>query len=120
MTDTQTQPENIRPWGRYDILETGEGFQVKCIVVEPGQRLSYQRHQHRSEYWVIVDGEAEVTLNDVIHHFSKDSVVIVPLQAKHRVKNVGTTPLVFIETQLGVYLGEDDIERFDDDYGRIV
>lgn len=111
-------PENIRPWGRYDILETGDGFQVKRITVEPGQRLSYQRHEYRSEYWVVVEGEAEVTLDDVVHRFSKDSVVVVPLHAKHRVKNVGGTKLVFIETQVGTYLGEDDIERFDDDYGR--
>ncbi len=115
MSDT---PENIRPWGRYDILDTGTGFQVKRIRVLKGERLSYQRHQKRSEVWVIVQGEARITLDDVDTEHKKGDVIQIPIQIKHRVMNCGEEELVFIETQLGDYLGEDDIERFSDDYGR--
>lgn len=111
-------PENIRPWGRYDILDEGAGHKAKRITVEPKGRLSYQSHQRRKEYWVVVAGEATVTLDDEVFVRSAGQMVVVPLRAKHRVENQGAEPLVFIEVQVGDYFGEDDIERFSDDYGR--
>lgn len=111
-------PENIRPWGRYDILDTGEGYQVKRIVVQPQQRLSYQRHQRRAERWTIVSGTAKVTLDDADSLVAPGQVVFVEKLMKHRIENPGVVPLVFVEVQMGDYLGEDDIERFSDDYGR--
>lgn len=110
---------NIRPWGRYDILETAEGHQVKRITVNPGSRLSYQRHKLRSERWIIVSGRASFTLEDVVSEHVSGDVLVVPIGSKHRIACVGEDPLVFIEVQLGSYFGEDDIERFDDDYGRV-
>ncbi|TAL51230.1 cupin domain-containing protein [Patescibacteria group bacterium] len=113
-----TIPDNIRPWGRYDILEVMPTHQVKRITVNPGARLSYQRHQRREEYWVIILGRARFTLDDVDSDHGFGEVLFVPFQAKHRVQNIGDEPLVFIEVQRGDYFGEDDIERFSDDYGR--
>jgi mannose-6-phosphate isomerase len=111
-------PENIRPWGRYDILEVTPTHQVKRITVNPGARLSYQRHQRREEFWVIISGTARFTLDDVDSDHVEGEVLRVPFRAKHRVANIGDEPLVFIEVQRGDYFGEDDIERFSDDYGR--
>lgn len=113
------QPENIRPWGRYDILDGGEGFKVKRITVQPEKRLSYQSHKKRSEFWVVVSGHAEVTLNEILSNKQKGDTVHIQTGVKHRIANSGHTPLIFIEVQLGDYLGEDDIERFSDDYGRV-
>ncbi len=113
-----TDAENIRPWGRYDIIETGAGYQVKRIVVQPRQRLSYQRHAQRAERWVIVSGTAKVTLDDVESLVVAGEVIHVATMMKHRIENPGDVLLLFIEVQLGDYLGEDDIERFSDDYGR--
>lgn len=113
-----TTPENIRPWGRYDILEDAPTHKVKRITVNPGGRLSYQRHRQRAEYWVVVYGCARFTLDDVDSDHGSGDVLVIPLRAKHRVECVGSEPLVFIEVQLGDYFGEDDIERFSDDYGR--
>lgn len=110
--------ENIRPWGRYDILESTDTHQVKRITVNLGARLSYQRHQRREEFWVIISGCARFTLDDVDTDHGSGEVLIVPFRSKHRVQNIGDTPLVFIEVQRGDYFGEDDIERFSDDYGR--
>ncbi len=110
--------ENIRPWGRYDVLDKGDKYQVKRIAVESLQRLSYQSHKQRSEYWVVVSGTAEITLDEKVDDYNVGDTIIIPTGVKHRVKNPGTDKLVFIEVQLGDYLGEDDIERFDDDYGR--
>lgn len=112
------QPENIRPWGRYDIIDVGEGYQAKRIVVAPHQRLSYQRHQRRAERWIIAQGTATVTLNDVDCVHSVGEVIFVDVMMKHRMANAHDVPLVFVEVQIGDYLGEDDIERFSDDYGR--
>lgn len=117
-TNNAATPENIRPWGRYDIIDTDKGFKVKRITVKPGQRLSYQSHRHRSEYWVVVAGSARVTVDDKSSDLKSGETVMIPDKAKHRVENPGNEPLVFIEVQIGDYLGEDDIERFDDDYGR--
>ena len=112
-------PENVRPWGRYDILDASDTHQVKRIIVNPGERLSYQRHQQRSEYWVIISGQARFTLDDVDSDHGCGEVLLIPVCAKHRVENTGTEPLLFIEVQRGNYFGEDDIERFEDDYGRM-
>ena len=114
-----TQPENIRPWGRYDVVDVGEGFQVKRIVVNPHQRLSYQRHAQRAERWIVVKGTATVTRDDVDSAHGVGEVIVIDVMMKHRVANAHDMPLVFIEVQLGDYLGEDDIERFSDDYGRV-
>lgn len=110
--------ENIRPWGRYDILEVMSTHQVKRITVNPGARLSYQRHQRREEFWVIISGRALFTLDDKNSDHGAGEILFVPFRAKHRVQNIGDEPLVFIEVQRGDYFGEDDIERFSDDYGR--
>jgi mannose-6-phosphate isomerase len=115
---TEQLPENIRPWGRYDILEEQSTHQVKRITVKPGQRLSYQRHLRREEYWVIISGKARFTLDDVDTDHGPGDVLVVPVKSKHRVANIGDELLVFIEVQRGEYFGEDDIERFSDDYGR--
>ncbi|MBI4437366.1 phosphomannose isomerase type II C-terminal cupin domain [Candidatus Uhrbacteria bacterium] len=114
----ETLPENIRPWGRYDVLDVGVSYQVKRITVEPGKRLSYQRHERREEVWVIVSGRALFTLDDRESHHGPGEILHVPKGAKHRVACAGEEPLVFIEVQHGDYFGEDDIERFDDDFGR--
>jgi mannose-6-phosphate isomerase len=107
-----------RPWGGYRILDEGPGYKVKRIEVLPGQRLSYQKHASRSEHWVIVGGEAEVTLDGRLHRLGPGGDIDIPTGAAHRIANPGSEPLVFIEVQRGGYLGEDDIVRLDDDYGR--
>jgi mannose-6-phosphate isomerase-like protein (cupin superfamily) len=107
-----------RPWGMYEVIAEGEDYKVKRIVVHPGHRLSLQMHQRRSEHWVIVAGEAIVTLDDKEIRLRANEEALVPVRTKHRVANPGTIPLVFIEVQCGDYLGEDDITRFEDDYAR--
>ena len=107
-----------RPWGNYTILDEAEGFKVKRIEVLPNKRLSYQKHSRRSEHWFIVNGIAKVTLNDIEILVKTGEAIDIPLEAKHRVENVGNELLVFIEIQRGDYLGEDDIVRFEDDFGR--
>jgi mannose-1-phosphate guanylyltransferase/mannose-6-phosphate isomerase len=96
----------------------GDGFRVKRIIVEPGAQLSLQLHHHRSEHWVIVRGTALVRVHDETQLRRENENVFVPEGAKHRVANVGNIPLELIEVQLGSYLGEDDIVRFEDSYGR--
>lgn len=113
------QPENVRPWGRYDVLDSGEGFQVKRITINPGSRFSYQRHLRRSETWVIVQGEGLMTVNGVTEVRHPGDVIEIPAEIRHRAASPGPDPLVFIEVQRGHYLGEDDIERLEDDYGRV-
>jgi mannose-1-phosphate guanylyltransferase/mannose-6-phosphate isomerase len=110
----------FRPWGNYDRLDIGIGYQVKRIVVKPGGILSLQKHRHRAEHWVIVQGEAEVTIENTICTVSANQSAYVPLGAIHRLANRGTKSLVLIEVQTGTYLGEDDIVRFEDDYNRVV
>jgi len=107
-----------RPWGMYEVLAEGEGYKVKRIEVRSGHRLSLQMHQSRSEHWVIVAGEALVTLGEREIRLRANDEALIPQQTKHRVANPGSTPLVFIEVQYGSYLGEDDITRFEDDYNR--
>lgn len=107
-----------RPWGNFTVLDEGEGFKVKRIEVLPNKRLSYQRHSHRSEHWFVVRGIAKVTLNGEEFLLKSTETIDIPVRAKHRVENSENETLVFIEIQTGDYLGEDDIERFEDDFGR--
>jgi mannose-6-phosphate isomerase-like protein (cupin superfamily) len=107
-----------RPWGTYEVLLGAPGYKVKRIVVLPGRRLSYQRHDQRAEHWIVVSGRAEVTLDGVHRILGAGEAVDIPRRAAHRVANIGRDDLVFIEVQLGDYFGEDDIERLEDDYGR--
>lgn len=107
-----------RPWGSYEVVEVGEHYQVKKLVVNPGARLSLQEHRHRSEHWVVVRGTAEVTRGDAKLTLSANESTHIPLGSRHRVSNPGTVPLEMIEVQVGTYLGEDDIVRFADDYER--
>jgi mannose-1-phosphate guanylyltransferase/mannose-6-phosphate isomerase len=107
-----------RPWGSYESLINGERFQVKRIVVNPGQKLSLQKHHHRAEHWIVVSGIAEVTCEEKTFMLGEDESTYIPLGHKHRLVNPGRIPLELIEVQSGSYLGEDDIVRFDDIYGR--
>ena len=107
-----------RPWGYYRILDEGDGYQVKQLVVRPGHRLSLQRHQRRAEHWYVVEGTAVVTRDDEEIRLAAGGSIDIPLTAWHRVTNPGKRDLVFIEVQTGDYFGEDDIERREDDYGR--
>ena len=107
-----------RPWGSYDSLEAGERFQVKRIVVKPGASLSLQKHHHRAEHWIVVSGTAEVTCDQKVFLLGENQSTYIPLGSTHRLRNPGKVPLELIEVQSGSYLGEDDIVRFDDVYGR--
>ncbi|MFN8848185.1 MAG: mannose-1-phosphate guanylyltransferase/mannose-6-phosphate isomerase [Inhella sp.] len=107
-----------RPWGWYDSIDAGERFQVKRILVKPGASLSLQMHHHRAEHWIVVSGTAEVTVGDQVLLLSENQSTYIPLGVKHRLANPGKLPLELIEVQSGSYLGEDDIVRFEDTYGR--
>ena len=107
-----------RPWGSYDSIQSGERFQVKRIVVEPGASLSLQMHYHRAEHWIVVRGTARVTRNDETFLLTENESTYIPCGARHRLENPGKMALEIIEVQSGAYLGEDDIVRFDDVYGR--
>ena len=109
----------IRPWGYWLVLGEGEGYKVKRIHVEPGRRLSYQSHSCRAEHWVVISGTASCLIDDTELIAGPGTTVDVPMQAKHRLANYGTEELVIIEVQRGGYTGEDDIVRYEDDYGRI-
>jgi len=109
---------DTRPWGQYEVLSDDDSHKVKRMTVEPGHRLSYQRHALRSEHWFVVAGDALVTLDGVEHIVAMGEAIDIPMGAAHRVANKGAEPLVFIEVQHGTYFGEDDIERLEDDYGR--
>jgi mannose-1-phosphate guanylyltransferase/mannose-6-phosphate isomerase len=108
-----------RPWGSYTVLEKGKGYKIKRIALKPGARLSLQRHSRRSEHWVVVEGVAKVTRENETFVIQTNESTTIPIGAKHRLENPGTGILQIIEVQNGEYLEEDDIERFDDDYGRI-
>lgn len=111
--------EDHRPWGYYIVLADESGHKVKRIVVDPGQRLSLQRHRHRSEHWYIIAGAGTVR-NGPDEIIVKAGISVdIPRLTWHRISNSGDRPLVFIEVQTGDYLGEDDIERAEDDYGRL-
>ena len=107
-----------RPWGTYEVLEESDGYKVKKIVVDSGQRLSLQSHKQRSEHWIVTSGIALVTVDDTEHTVGPNEYIHVPIGARHRIQNPGTEPMVFVEVQCGVYLGEDDITRYQDDYQR--
>jgi mannose-1-phosphate guanylyltransferase/mannose-6-phosphate isomerase len=107
-----------RPWGSFLELEKGTTYQVKHIEVHPGQRLSEQLHRHRSEHWILLQGTAKVTVDDKEHIVQANQSLFIPTNARHRLENVGKIPVCLIEVQNGEYLGEDDIVRFTDDYGR--
>lgn len=107
-----------RPWGSYQTSDIDERFQVKRLVVNPGQTLSLQMHHHRAEHWVVVKGSAEVTIDDKVSTLSENESCYIPIGSKHRLYNPGKIPLYIIEVQSGSYLGEDDIVRFEDTYGR--
>ncbi|TQV73423.1 mannose-1-phosphate guanylyltransferase/mannose-6-phosphate isomerase [Exilibacterium tricleocarpae] len=107
-----------RPWGYYDSVDMGERFQVKRIVVNPGQQLSLQMHHHRAEHWIVVQGTAKVVRGEDEYLVTENESTYIPLGVKHRLENPGAIPLEIIEIQSGSYLGEDDIVRFSDNYGR--
>ena len=110
--------DSQRPWGHYVVLSDEIDHKVKRIVVEPGKRLSLQRHSKRAEHWFVVSGTGFVSLDGVDLRVSAGVTVDVPLGAAHRITNDGTEPVVFVEVQHGTYFGEDDIERLEDDFGR--
>lgn len=115
----QYHPLVYRPWGSYECLAKGSRFQVKRIVVNPGEQLSLQMHYHRAEHWVIVSGTAEITNGNTVKIFAENQSTYIPLGTVHRLKNPGHIPLIIIEIQSGAYLEEDDILRLEDEYGRM-
>lgn len=115
---SEIYPRDHRPWGWFEVLEKSKNFQVKQINVKPGASLSLQSHKHRSEHWILVEGTAEVTINQESKIVSKNESVFIPFNAKHRLKNIGTKRLILIEVQIGTYFGEDDIVRYEDMYNR--
>jgi mannose-1-phosphate guanylyltransferase/mannose-6-phosphate isomerase len=121
---TQGRPEVqhhrrvYRPWGSFEAIDQGPRFQVKRIVVDPGKKLSLQRHQHRAEHWVVVRGQAQVTVGEEIFILEENQSTYIPPGTIHRLENPKDMPLEIIEVQSGDYLGEDDIERLEDDYNR--
>ena len=116
---SDTTNSETRPWGSFHILDEGERYKVKRIEVLPGKRLSYQSHARRSEHWFVAGGTAKVTLNDREILVKSGQSVDIPTGAKHRVENPDASEkLIFIETQTGDYFGEDDIVRYEDDFGR--
>ncbi len=118
--DEQLEPRKVhRPWGTYEVIERGDGFQVKHLTVKPGSSLSLQRHEHRAEHWVVVCGTAAVVRNGESYELEENQSTFVPRGMKHRLSNPGDVPLEIVEVQTGSYLAEDDIERFQDDYKRV-
>ena len=107
-----------RPWGSYEILADKKKYKLKEIIVKPGQRLSYQSHHRRSEIWVIVQGEGIVTLEGQQLEGYPGRSFFIPKEQRHRIECTGKKPLIFVEVQTGEYFGEDDITRYEDDYGR--
>jgi mannose-1-phosphate guanylyltransferase/mannose-6-phosphate isomerase len=108
-----------RPWGSYESVDTGHRFQVKRIVVKPGAKLSLQMHHHRAEHWIVVSGVARVTCDEKEFLLKENESTFIPLGSRHRLENPGKMALHLIEVQSGAYLGEDDIVRFEDTYGRV-
>jgi mannose-6-phosphate isomerase-like protein (cupin superfamily) len=108
-----------KPWGRYSVIDGGSGYQVKVIIVDPGQELSLQLHRCRNEQWIVVSGIGRANLDGVEAEFRVGDQRVIPIGMKHRLGNPGVAPFKIIEVQFGDYLGEDDIERFEDRYGRV-
>ncbi|UVE16859.1 mannose-1-phosphate guanylyltransferase/mannose-6-phosphate isomerase [Pseudomonas sp. LS44] len=117
-SETQNHCEVYRPWGSYDSVDMGGRFQVKRISVKPGAQLSLQMHHHRAEHWIVVSGTAQVTCDDKTFLLTENQSTYIPIASVHRLANPGRIPLELIEVQSGSYLGEDDIERLEDVYGR--
>jgi mannose-1-phosphate guanylyltransferase len=111
--------EVYRPWGKYDSIDNGDGYQVKRITVKPGAKLSVQMHHHRAEHWIVVSGTAKVTNGDKTFLLSENESTYIPVGVVHALENPGKVKLELIEVQSGSYLGEDDIVRFEDIYGRL-
>ena len=110
--------EVFRPWGSYDSIDNGDRFQVKRLSVKPGQSMSLQLHHHRAEHWIVVSGTARITRGEEVFLLEENQSTYIPLGTRHRIENPGKIPLHIIEVQSGTYLGEDDIVRFEDRYGR--
>ncbi len=108
----------FRPWGSYDSLDNGERFQVKRLTIRPGGVLSLQMHHHRAEHWVVVSGTARITRGEEVFLLEENQSTYIAVGVRHRIENPGKVPLHIIEVQSGSYLGEDDIVRFEDQYGR--
>ena len=107
-----------KPWGSYEVLTVGNGYQAKRITVVPAQALSLQLHRRRAEIWIVVQGQGSVTVQQSESNITVGDVIQVPVETQHRVRNTGSEDLLLIEVQLGAYLGEDDIVRLEDLYGR--
>jgi mannose-6-phosphate isomerase-like protein (cupin superfamily) len=116
--DTTNDNRTDRPWGSFFVLEDTAGTKVKRLLVNPGERLSYQSHKFRAEHWVVVRGTATVTLDDVTRDYAYGEYVFVPKGSKHRIANAGSEPLEIIEVQVGESFAEEDIVRYSDDYHR--
>jgi mannose-6-phosphate isomerase len=117
-SDSQSPRFDSRPWGSFTVLDESPLYKVKRIEVLPGKRLSYQKHAKRSEHWMAVSGQARVTLDGSETILSEGQTVDIPAGVAHRIENVGSNTLIFIEIQRGSYFGEDDIVRLQDDFGR--
>jgi len=117
-SESESHRKIYRPWGKYDSIDVGERYQVKRITVNPGAKLSVQMHHHRAEHWIVVSGTAKVTIDDVERLLSENESTYVPIGSVHSLENPGKVPVEMIEVQSGSYLGEDDIVRFEDLYGR--
>ena len=113
-----THRKVYRPWGSYEGIDNGDKYQVKHIIVSPGAKLSLQMHHKRAEHWIVVSGTARVTCDDKVFPLNENQSTYIPLGSRHRLENTGSEPLHLIEVQSGSYLGEDDIVRFEDTYGR--
>ncbi|MDD5643153.1 MAG: cupin domain-containing protein, partial [Syntrophales bacterium] len=120
LAESVHHPTVERPWGRYTVIDAGPGFQVKQVEVDPGKRLSLQLHEHRAEHWVVVQGQALITIGKEIKEVATNESVFVPVRTAHRLENQGAEPLRIIEVQTGSYLGEDDIVRLADDFWRSI
>ncbi|MDC9522782.1 mannose-1-phosphate guanylyltransferase/mannose-6-phosphate isomerase [Pseudoalteromonas sp. Angola-31] len=118
-SEAKLHREVYRPWGKYDSVDNGERFQVKRITVKPGAKLSVQMHHHRAEHWVVVSGTAKVQIDNTEQYVTENESVYIPITAVHALENPGKVDLELIEVQSGSYLGEDDIVRFEDRYGRV-
>lgn len=118
-SEAKLHREVYRPWGKYDSVDSGDRFQVKRITVKPGAKLSVQMHRHRAEHWIVVSGTAKVTNGDITTLLTENQSTYIPVGVVHALENPGKVPLELIEVQSGSYLGEDDIVRFEDKYGRV-
>lgn len=117
---TEIHQTVVRPWGSYTVLEERANFKIKRIIVNPGAKLSMQMHQHRSEHWVVVSGTATIINNEIEYTLQENQSTYIPKTHLHRLANNTSEPLSIIEVQCGEYVGEDDIVRFDDKYGRLI